>query len=115
MSRSRTWKTCWKTKGTQGEIGGLNKFLLLSPTPNNEYLYLQCSTWNDQGAAGDPGVLQSQSQPDGVQWRVSESLGVCLIRGRGAGGFSLQFSSQLNRSQQAVSTPPPRLGSLQTQ
>lgn len=42
MSRSRTWKTCWKTKGTQGEIGGLNKFLLLSPTPNNEYLYLQC-------------------------------------------------------------------------
>ncbi|XP_053058408.1 arrestin-C isoform X4 [Acinonyx jubatus] len=27
------------------------------------------STWNEQGAAGDPGVLQSESQLDGVWWR----------------------------------------------
>lgn len=44
-------------------------------THNNEYYHLQSSTWNEQGAAGDPGVLQSESQPDGVWWRVSEGSG----------------------------------------
>lgn len=62
-------------RNVQEGTGGLKK-LLPNQTHKNEYYNFQCSTWNEQGATGDPGVLQSQSQPDGVLWRVSEGSGM---------------------------------------
>lgn len=64
------------TKDAQEGTGGLNELAPSQPFPLKHTMNTttsQSSTRSGQGAAGDPGVLQSQSQPDGVLWRVSEN------------------------------------------
>lgn len=65
------------------------------------YYHLQSSTWNEQGAPGDPGVLQSESQPDGVWWRVSEGSGSVWA----GAGEPLLFSPFVGLTQSSCSPP----------
>ena len=59
---------------------------------SNPFPQLQREGGCQQGGAGDPGVLQSQSQPDGVLWRVSENAGSVWA----GAGEPLLSSSQLD-------------------
>ena len=67
------------TNDAQEGTGGLNELAPSQPFPLKHTMMntttSQSSTRSGQGATGDPGVLQSQSQPDGVLWRVSENAG----------------------------------------
>lgn len=67
------------TKDAQEGTGGTGMTAPSQPFPSNTIMMTtttsQSSTRSDKGAAGDLGVLQSQSQPDGVLWRVSENAG----------------------------------------
>lgn len=104
----------------KGHRKGLGDLVNYSPPQlpqqmHTEYCHLQSSTWNEQGAAEDPRVLQSQSQSDGVQWRVSEGSRSVWAGVGETEGFSLLFSSWLDQPSQAVPQPSPRSGSLWTE
>lgn len=84
------------TKDAQEGTGGLNELAPSQPFPLKHTMMTtttsQSSTRSGQGAAGDLGVLQSQSQPDGVLWRVSENAGSVWA----GAGEPLLSSSQLD-------------------